>query len=129
MGLGMAVLGLALLALPLVRTFIDVILYGVAMGVSGGVVTVVFFSVWGQVFGRSHLGRIQGCAQMMTVFASAIGPLLLAETLQRTGSYDMMFYNLSLVVAILGISSWYVPLPVRRPILASIVSTTGEVTP
>jgi hypothetical protein len=31
-------------------------------GVSGGVVTVVFFSVWGQAFGRSHLGRIQACA-------------------------------------------------------------------
>jgi MFS-type transporter involved in bile tolerance (Atg22 family) len=67
---------------------------------------------------------------MMTVFSSAIGPLLLAETLQRTGSYDLMFYSLSLVVALLGIISWYVPLPVRRPELASIVSTTaGEVTP
>jgi hypothetical protein len=31
------------------------------MGISGGVVTVVFFPVWGQVYGRSHLGKIQSC--------------------------------------------------------------------
>lgn len=130
MGIGMAVLATAVVGLPLVRTCTHVMLYGVAMGVSGGVVTVVFFSVWGQVFGRSHLGRIQGCAQMMTVLASAIGPLLLAETLRRTGSYDLMFYSLSLVVAVFGVSSWYVPLPVRVPELASVVSTAaGEVTP
>jgi MFS family permease len=113
MGVGMAVLGVALIALPLVRTHTHVVLYGVTMGAAGGVVTVVFFSVWAQAFGRAHLGRIQGCAQMMTVFASAIGPLLLAETLRRTGSYDSIFYGLAGIVAILGISSWRVRMPSR----------------
>ena len=111
MGLGMAVLAAALVALPLVRTYAHVMLYGIAMGIAGGVVTVVFFSVWGQVFGRSHLGRIQGCAQMMTVFASAVGPLLLAEALRETGSYDVMFNSLAAIVLLLGIGSWYVPQP------------------
>ena len=114
MGVGMAVLGGALVALPLVRTLTHVLLYGVTMGVAGGVVTVVFFSVWGQAFGRAHLGRIQGCAQMMTVLASAIGPLLLAETLRRTGSYGSVFYGLAGIVAILGISCWYVRMPSRN---------------
>lgn len=114
MGLGMAALGAALLALPLVRTYTDVMLYGMTMGISGGIVTVVFFSVWGQVFGRTHLGRIQGCAQMMTVFASAVGPLLLAETLRKTGSYDMLFYGLALAVSVLGVCSWWVSVPSRE---------------
>jgi MFS family permease len=114
MGVGMAVLGVALIALPLVRTRAHVVLYGVTMGAAGGVVTVVFFSVWARAFGRAHLGRIQGCAQMMTVFASAIGPLLLAETLRRTGSYDSIFYGLAGIVAILGISSWCVRMPSRE---------------
>jgi hypothetical protein len=74
---------------------------------------VVFFSVWGQVYGRSHLGKIQGCAQMMTVFASAVGPLLLAETLARTGSYNGIFYGLAAIVAVLGVGSWWVRLPAR----------------
>jgi MFS family permease len=113
MGLGMGMLAGALLALPLVRSYMHVVLYGAAMGISGGVVTVVFFSVWGQVYGRSHLGKIQGCAQMMTVFASAVGPLLLAETLARTGSYDGIFYGLAAIVAALGVGSWWVRLPAR----------------
>jgi MFS family permease len=115
MGLGMAVLSGALLLLPLVRTNTHVVLYGAAMGISGGIVTVVFFSVWGQVYGRRHLGKIQGCAQMLTVFASAIGPLLLAETLERTGSYDSIFYGLAGVVVVLGVGSWLVRLPSRTP--------------
>jgi len=109
MGIGMAMLAVALLLLPMVRTYAHVIFYGVTMGVSGGIVTVVFFSIWGKVYGPSHLGKIQGCAQMMTVFASAVGPLLLAETLERTGSYDVMFYGLAGVVAVLGVGSWRVP--------------------
>jgi len=114
-GIGMAVLALALFSLPLVRTFTHVMMYGIAMGIAGGVVTVVFFSVWGQVFGRTHLGRIQGCAQMMTVLASALGPLLLAQTLRITGSYDLMFNGLAVIVVVLGVASWQVRLPSREP--------------
>jgi MFS family permease len=114
MAVGMGVLAAALVALPQVRTFTHVVLYGIAMGVSGGVVTVVFFSVWGQVFGRSHLGRIQGCAQMLTVFASAVGPLLLAETLRQTGSYNLIFQVLAVTVVLLGIACWFVAVPSRE---------------
>jgi MFS family permease len=113
MGLGMIFLAISLLALPLVSSETHVVLYAATMGVAGGIVTVVFFSVWGQVFGRSHLGRIQGCAQMLTVLASAVGPLLLAQTLERTGSYDVMFYTLAAIVVALGVWSWRVPLPHR----------------
>jgi MFS family permease len=118
-GVGMAVLAAALVALPLVKTYAEVMLYGIAMGIAGGVVTVVFFSVWGQMFGRTHLGRIQGCAQMMTVFASAVGPLLLAETLRQTGSYDVMFNGLAAVVLFLGIASWYCPVAAPQVLSAA----------
>jgi MFS family permease len=111
MGIGMAVLAASLVMLPFVSTFAHVAVYAAAMGVAGGVVTVVFFSVWGQVFGRTHLGRIQGCAQMMTVLASATGPLLLATTLERTGSYESVFFLLAACVGLLGIASWRVSLP------------------
>ena len=113
-GLGMAALAVALVLLPLVRTYTHVLIYGAIMGIAGGVVTVVFFSVWGQVFGRAHLGRIQGCAQMMTVFASAVGPLLLAETLRSTGSYDFIFNLLAVLTVLLGVGAWFVALPVRQ---------------
>jgi hypothetical protein len=71
------------------------------------------------MFGRTHLGRIQGSAQMMTVFASAVGPLLLAETLRQTGSYDLMFNGLAMVVLFLGIASWYCPAPAAQVLSAA----------
>jgi MFS family permease len=111
---GMAALAIALVMLPMVRTYAHVLIYGAIMGIAGGVVTVVFFSVWGQVFGRSHLGRIQGWAQMMTVFASALGPLVLAETLKSTGSYNSIFYLLAVLTVALGLAAWFVAMPVRR---------------
>jgi MFS family permease len=118
MGVGMLMLGLSLLGLPMVRTAVHVDLYAATMGAAGGIVTVVFFSVWGQVFGRTHLGRIQGAAQATTVVASAVGPLLLAETLARTGSYDLLFWGLAAVVAGLGVGAWVVPMPARRGLLS-----------
>src|SRR5262245_69886 len=113
-GIGTSMLACALWWLPLVRTHTHVMLYGALMGIAGGIVTVVFFSVWGQVYGRTHLGKIQGCAQMMTVFASATGPLVFAATLARTGSYDGIFYSVAVVVAALGIASWWVRMPSRQ---------------
>ena len=113
MGIGMAVLALALVGLPMVESYTDVVIYGMAMGIAGGIVTVVFFSVWGRAFGRSELGRIQGCAQTLTVLASAVGPLILAWELERSGSYDQGFRLLAVLVAGFALASWSVPLPRR----------------
>lgn len=48
----------------------------VVSGIAGGIITVAFFSIWSDSFGKRHLGRIQGMAQMCSVVASALGPLL-----------------------------------------------------
>ncbi len=109
MALAMAMLAGALLALPHVHSESHVVAWAVVMGLAGGFVIVLFFSFWSRAFGRAHLGKIQGAAQSLTVLASAVGPLLLAECIAWTGSYAAMFYTLSLVVAALGISAWFVP--------------------
>ena len=111
LALAMALLACSLLALPHVRTEAHVAVYAVVMGLAGGFVIVIFFSFWSLAYGRSHLGRIQGAAQAMTVVASAVGPLLLAECVTRTGSYAAMFYLLALFVSFLGLGAWFVKLP------------------
>ncbi|MGH9835568.1 MAG: CynX/NimT family MFS transporter [Blastocatellia bacterium] len=111
MALAMSLLGFSLLALPHVRTQAHVAAYASVMGVAGGFVMVVFFSFWSRVFGRAHLGKIQGAAQTLTVLASAIGPLLLAECVTRTGSYAVIFYLLAVVVGVLGIAAWFAAIP------------------
>ena len=90
--------GAGLAALPHVTTIVQVMAWATAMGLGGGLVMVLFFSVWPRVYGRAHLGRIQGAAQAMTVVASAIGPLLLAWCIEWTGSYAGMFNILARVI-------------------------------
>ncbi|MET0623821.1 MAG: MFS transporter [Pyrinomonadaceae bacterium] len=113
LALSMGLLGCSLLALPYVATEAHVAAYAVVMGLAGGFVIVIFFSFWSHAYGRAHLGRIQGAAQALTVVASAVGPLLLAECVAATGSYAAMFYILTLVVAALGLAAWFVNVPAR----------------
>ncbi|MEY4941745.1 MAG: hypothetical protein RIQ93_3480, partial [Verrucomicrobiota bacterium] len=107
----MALLAAALLSLPSLTTVGQVDAFSVVMGVAGGFVIVLFFTIWARVFGRAHLGRIQGSAQMMTVLASAAGPLLLAKCHAWTGSYATVFYALAGVVALLGVAGARVKMP------------------
>jgi len=106
----------SLVALPHVSTQTHVAIYAVVMGLAGGFVIVIFFSFWSSMFGRTHLGKIQGVAQSLTVIASAVGPLILAECLSRTGSYASIFNVLTVVVLILAVMAWFVRVP-QRPLL------------
>ncbi len=85
-------MGAALFVFPLVQTEGQVYCYAFLMSGTGGAVTVLFFSTWGELYGRLEVGRIQGIAQMLTVFASALGPLLFALSHRETGSYTPVFY-------------------------------------
>lgn len=101
----------ALVALPHVSTMAHVMGQAVAMGVAGGFVMVVFFSFWGRAYGRTHLGRIQGVAQALTVLASATGPLILAWCARTTGSYAAAFYALALALTGLAVATLVVHFP------------------
>jgi len=111
LAISLFVLSLGLAALPHVTTIGQVMAWATAMGLGGGLVMVLFFSVWPRVYGRAHLGRIQGAAQAMTVLASAIGPLLLAACIEWTGSYAGMFDILAGVIGIAAFSAMMTPLP------------------
>jgi MFS family permease len=108
------VLAAGLAALPLVTTIAQVMLWATAMGLGGGLVMVLFFSVWPRVYGRRQLGRIQGAAQALTVLASAVGPLLLAWCVEWTGSYAAMFNMLGGVIGATAIAALLTPLPAAR---------------
>jgi len=111
MGISMSLLAAALFGLPQVGTFPQLMAYAVGMALGGGMMTVVFFTAFGQVFGRLHLGQIQGIAQMLTVFASALGPMLLAYAKTYTGTYMPFFYASAGVVVALGIWTCFLRLP------------------
>src|SRR5687767_4999841 len=112
LAISLFVLSLGLAALPHVSTILHVMLWAAAMGLGGGLVMVLFFSVWPRVYGRRHLGRIQGAAQAMTVVASAVGPLMLAWCIELTGSYAGMFNILAAVIALTAFAALSTPAPV-----------------
>lgn len=117
MAISLTILAGGVFVLPFVSRLAHVMTWAVAMGLGGGLVMVLFFSVWGRVFGRRHLGRIQGAAQALTVVASAIGPLLLAWCLERTGSYTAMFEILSAAIAAVAVAALLISLPDAPPVL------------
>ena len=120
MAVAMFVLAAGLAALPHLASQRAVMTWAAAMGIGGGLVMVLFFSVWPRVYGRRHLGQIQGIAQAMTVFASAIGPLLLAWCVDLTGSYAAMFRILSGSILFVALASLVVELP--RPVASPVAS-------
>ena len=105
------ILTAGLAVLPHVVEAWHVAAWAAAMGLGGGLVMVLFFTVWPRVFGRRHLGQIQGSAQAVTVLASAVGPLLLAWCVAWTGSYAAMFRILAGVMAAAAGSALVVTLP------------------
>lgn len=110
----MAVLGLSLLAFPVVRTEGQIYAYSAALATAGGAITVCFFSVWRRGFGPAHLGAIQGAAQTMTVIFSALGPQLFGTVQARLHSYLPLFLWLGVIALILAGASWAAPLPHQR---------------
>jgi MFS family permease len=121
MAISLSVLTAGLVALPHVSSLAMAMAWATMMGLGGGLVMVLFFSVWPRVYGRRHLGRIQGVAQAMTVLASAVGPLLLAATVERTGSYTAMFYLLAAAVGVFAAAAAVVPMPIAYHVARSAI--------
>lgn len=107
----MLLLAATLAGLTALRSYADLVTYTATSAVAGSAITVVFFTVWGRLYGRAHLGRIQAAAQMLTVLASAVGPLAFAAAKEATGSYAPALWTSAAVVAILGAAAWVVPTP------------------
>jgi MFS family permease len=101
----------ALAAFPFLTTLPQLWVFAALIGFSGGMITVIFFAIWRRAYGVAHLGRIQGAAQMLTVLASAIGPLLFAKSVELTGSYMPVLRVIAPAVALLGIAALRVRLP------------------
>ncbi len=114
LGIAMFLYAAGLAGFPFLRTMTDLWALGAVSGMSGGFITVLFFAIWGRAFGRLHLGWIQGAAQMVTVLASAVGPLLFAACAERFQSYTPVLWGLAPVVLLLGMAALRVRLPESR---------------
>jgi MFS family permease len=115
LGVGSLLLAAAVLALPRIESgsLPQAYLVAAVLALSGGAVMVTFFAVWRFAYGWTHLGRIQGAAQTLTVLSSALGPLLFAEWRARAGSYTPALDASAAAALALGVWVWVVALPRR----------------
>ena len=112
LGTASVVLAGTLFGLPFARTMPQLYVYAFATGFVSGAVTVVFFAVWRPLFGATHLGHIQGAAQMMTVLASAVSQWLFpAAASWSGGSYVPLLTVLAAAAFGLGVWTWFAPPP------------------
>jgi MFS family permease len=123
LALAMLLYSLGLTTLPLVQSISQLWLCAVLLGLSGGFITVMFFAIWTHAFGPRELGRIQGAAQMLTVFASAIGPLLFAKCFARFHSYTPALWTLAPIVLLLGGAALRVKMPRFQEAARAVDST------
>ena len=107
LAVGMLSLSLSLALFPFIRTQSAAAGYGVLLGVSGGLVTVVYFAAYGANFGRKSLGLIQALAQVMTVLASAIGPVLLTSCQIQFQSDQLFFFLTAGGSILLAALAWF----------------------
>lgn len=113
LGAGVAILAASLVVFPLVSSLGLAAAYAALLGVSGGFITVVYFAVYGHTYGRTHLGTIQATVQVLSVFASASGPVLLALVRDQGSGTDLFFYGFAVVALGLAASAWVVRPPAR----------------
>jgi MFS family permease len=111
LGIGLLLLAASLGVFPLISGRGEVLSFTAVFGAAGGIITVVYFAFYGQAFGQRELGRIQGAAHVLSVFGSALGPILLAWTRQSYGVYDNFFVTSMPVLLVLGLAAWWVPMP------------------
>lgn len=119
MTIAMLAVGVYLLAFPELKTSGQALTHAGLLGFSGGVVSVIFFTAWADIFGRLHLGKIQGAAQVFAVLASATGPWFIESVFSSAGSYAPAFYALAPAVLIVAVFAYFVniPRPEDAPVL------------
>ena len=101
----MAVYAACLAIFPFLAFEWQVYAYTMAMAGSTGLMTVCFFSVWRKAFGTTHIGRIQGAAQFLTVIFSGFGQWLF-PAVKAKNAYADLFPILAIVAVIFAIWLW-----------------------
>lgn len=107
----MLLTSLSLVGLPFATQVWHAYAYATLGGIASGGIALLFFSCWGTLFGHRDLGYIQSVAQMLTVIASASGPVLFAWVKRQTHSYSAIFLSLGAIALLLSFWALLVPLP------------------
>jgi MFS family permease len=95
----LAPLGLALLLFSITDSLGVAALCMALVGVTAGGATVLFGTVWAELYGLAHLGAIRALAVSLMVFATALGPGAMGVLIDLGVGLDAQFQGLAVYVA------------------------------
>ena len=90
-----------------------VLVFGVVLGISSGLIRILGSVIWAVYFGRHHLGSITGFTSMMTITGSALGPMPLGIGRDLLGSYNLALMISAAIPILLGILGLFIEDPAR----------------
>ena len=103
--------GLVFLFLPSVVTTDRAIAFGIGFGLSQGARSLVYATLYAELFGRTHLGAIQGTNQSVGILGTGLGPFILGLGYDFFGSFAPILR----IVAALPLAMAVVQLLCLRP--------------
>ncbi|MEX2598067.1 MAG: MFS transporter [Dehalococcoidia bacterium] len=118
MSAGYIILALSIFLLILTSGGLGAIAFGVAFGVTHGVLSTTSQLIWPHFFGRNSVGAIRGMAAPATTTANALGPLVAAVSYDTIGSYIPVYaviMGLSMLAAVLLLLAQRPQLPAENP--------------
>ncbi len=90
-----------------------VLIFGIVLGISSGLIRILGSVVWAMYFGRQHLGSITGFTTMITITGSAMGPMPLGIGRDLLGSYNLALIISAVIPLLLGILGLFIDDPAR----------------
>jgi len=101
----------ALLGLHFFGSTLGFSLVAGGLGISSGIFSLLTAAAWPKLFGRLHLGAINGFVSACMVGASAIGPYLLSQGKAMTGDYHFVLYGILIVPAFIFVLAFFITTP------------------
>lgn len=90
------------------------LIYGVALGFTGGLQRTVQQVVWPNYYGREHLGSIVGVASLVSIAGSALGPMPMGIARDLFGNYVLALTASAALPLALGVLALFARRPRRK---------------
>ncbi|MGX6648688.1 MFS transporter [Maricaulaceae bacterium MS644] len=112
----LAPLGVALLLFSVTDSLVVAAFCMALVGVTAGGATVLFGTVWAELYGLAHLGSIRALAVSLMVFATALGPGAMGLLIDLGVGLDAQFQGLAgYVAACIAALFWLQPRLIAKP--------------
>jgi len=106
---------LALIMAPYLCSVQLALVFGLIMGMRGGLQMIVSNVIWARFYGRLHLGSITGVTTTLMVASSALGPMPFGVARDILGSYTVVLIGFAGLPFLLAVSTLlYCKSPIRR---------------